>query len=237
MRYNLTPFYDLLDETVPSRETWHTRLKMFFDNPHSNKSLTDLYYNVLLNNYHTLKPMLDCGYLIDEYSGIFSFNTPEMRGAHTFNMANFIRRNYMFFNDKPIRTLTMDYGVLNIQIKQCGLNFSGTKMPVYSIPGAALLTIGNGCAPYPFETEQEPQVIFACNIFNTEDEAWENWNTLFDAHIFGKDVFFCSANFSELKKFVNYDRIKQMETPSEIYDPELYSNGDLGYMTRIYRII
>ena len=237
MRYNLTPFYDLLDESVPSRDVWRDRFKVFFDNTNTNKALLDLYYNLLINNYNNLYPLLVSGYLIDPYSGLFTFDEPSMKGLHTFNMANFIRRNHVFFNKKSLKTISMDFGLTNIQIKQCGLKLTNVSLSAQSIPGSALLVIGNYSPPYDFKNDEDPDVIFACHVFNTEDEAWENWNMLFDLSIQGKDVFFTSATFKELKKFINYDRIQQMENPSEIYDADLYSNLDMGFMNRIYRII
>lgn len=143
----------------------------------------------------------------------------------------------MFFYKKTIKTMTTDFGVLNIQLKQCGLELNSVSIPIYSIPGAALLVIGNDCMPYEFRNEDDCDVVIACNVFNTEDEAWENWNTLFDAHLSGKKVFFTSPSFKELRKFINYDRIQQIENPVEIYDKEVYSNMDYGYANKIYKIV
>lgn len=237
MRYNINPFYDLLDETVPSRDTWRERFKMFFENTNTDKALLDLYYNLLINNYNNLYPLLITGYLIDPYSGLFTFDEPFMKGLHTFNMANFIRRNHIFFNKKSIKTISADFGLTNIQIKQCGLKLTNVSLPIQCIPGSALLVIGNYSTPYEFKNEDDPDVIFASHVFDTEDSAWENWNMLFDLSIQGKDVFFTSSTFNELKKFINYDRIQQMEIPSEIYDSETYSSLDLGFMNKIYRIV
>lgn len=237
MKYNLNPFFDLMDESVPSHDIWKERFRKFFFSPNVKEEHKDLYYNILINNYNSLRPLLNEGYLIDEYSGIFTFNVPQMRGIHSFNMANFIRRNHMFFYKKSIKTMTMDFGIVNIQLQQCGLKLDNVIMPIYSIPGAALLVIGNDCMPYDFKNDNDYDVLIACNVFNTEDQAWENWNALFDAHLSGKKVFFTSPSFVELRKFVNYDRIKQVENPVEIYDPETYANGDLGYMNKIYQIV
>lgn len=239
MRYNISPFELLLDETVPSHEEWKRKFHSFFNGNH-NGEILDYYYDILMKDFYSIKPMLQSGYFIDEYSGIFSFNTNASQYLHTFHLANFIRRNHIHFNKKKIQTYTMDYGVVNIQIKQCGLELVGGSLPPTMTTGATLSVIGNECSPYVFGTYidlPECDVMIVSDVFRTEDEAERNWNFLKECRSHGMEVFFSSNTFFELKKFVDYDKIKQVENPTEIYDDESYSNLEYGYSKKIYQLI
>lgn len=240
MKYNLSPILNVVNEHAPNSQQWRNKIERFFSKDYSEEagSAVDNYYDILLVNLGHIVPYLRCGYLIDEYSGLFTLNTPNCKMLHTFNLANFIRKNYLYFNKKSIRTVSMDYGILNVQIKECGLNLSSTTLAQAQYLGAVLTVIGNESIPYVINAPAPNfDVIFAAHIFNTEDEAYNSWTSLFDAHLTGKEVFFTTTSFKELKKFVNYDRIKLMEKPNEIYDKELYSNLDYGYGNKIYRIV
>lgn len=240
MRYNLSPFELLLDETVPSFQEWNKKVHSFFNSEHHSEELLDYYYNLLTKDYYSIKPLLCGGYFVDDYSGLFTFDTQATKFIHSFNMANFVRRNYIHFNKKKIQTFSMDYGMLNVQIKQCGLELVGGSLPPLTHTGAILAMIGNECSPYPIGTYidlPECDVFIASNIFRAEDEAHRNWNFLMDAHSKGKEVYFTSNTFKELQKFVDYDKIEQLEDPTAIYDKEVYSNLDYGYSNKIYRIV
>jgi hypothetical protein len=239
MKYNLSPFDQLIDETIPSHKDWIGKFHRFFDSPFHDGELLDYYYDILMQDYYSVKPLLQSGYFIDEYSGIFSFDTNAVKFIHSFNLANFVRRNYIHFNNKKIQTYCMDYGSLNIQIKQCGLNLVGGSLPPLTRTGAVLSVIGNESSPYAFGTYinlHECDVIIASNIFRQEDEAIRNWNFLLDCHANGKEVYFSSNTFRELTKIVDYNILKQLENPTEIYDEEVYSNLEYGYSNKIYTI-
>lgn len=221
---------------VPSSDIWKERIEKFFANEHYEPILQDQYYNILLGNIQSIRYTLNHGYLIDDYSGLFSFDTPETKSFHAFNIANFVRRNHRHFFKKSIQTMCADYGMLNIQIKLCGLDLQSAALPSNNLVGGVLAVIGNDCTPYPFVNE-ECDVIFASNVFNEEEQAYRIWSFLYEKHSRGKEVFITSNSFHHLKHIVSYDKLKLMENPSEIYDAETYSNGDLGYMTKIYQII
>jgi hypothetical protein len=240
MKYNLSPFEILLNENVPSSDNWKDKFNRFFNNENFSKEILDYYYNILIKDYHSIVPLLKSGYFVDEYSGLFSFDTPATKFMHGFNLANFVRRNYIHFNKKKIQTFSMDYGVLNIQIKQCGLDLAGGCIPPLTYTGAILAVIGNECSPYAFGTYvnlPECNVIIASNIFRVESEANRNWNFLMDAHSKGMEVYFSSNTFIHLLKIIDYDRIEQLEDPTQIYDKEVYSNLEYGYSNKIYRIV
>lgn len=237
MRYNLSAILEQFDETVPSYQSWIDKIEAFFSNQDYNPKTLDVYYDHILFNHRMIKYLFDQGYIIDDYSGLFTFNTSETRTLHTFNLANFVRRNHRYFYKKKIHTFCSDYGILNVQTKLCGLDLVNSYLPLQTIMGSMLLVIGNQCAPYEVNHTDTPDVIIASNIFSTEDDAWTNWNYLFDEKLSGKEVFFSSYSFNELQKFINYDKIKQVEDPLQVYDKDTYSNGDLGYMNRIYQIV
>ena len=77
----------------------------------------------------------------------------------------------------------------------------------------------------------------SANVFGDEETTYRIWSLLYEKQKQGKEVFFTSQSFHYLKHIVDYDKLKLMEVPSEIYDEETYSNGDLGYQNRIYRIV
>ena len=235
MKYNLTPLLDAV-KNVPSSDEWKEKITTFFNNENYDAGLLDYYYNVLINDIWTVRYTLECGYLVDDYSGLFSFDTPETKTFHTFNMANFVRRNHQHFYKKSIQTMCGDYGILNLQIRLCGLDLKSAAVPAYDIVGAVLAVIGNNCSPYAF-VDKDCDVIFACNVFTDEDTSYRIWSLLYEKQKQGKEVFITSNTFHHLKNIVSYDKLKQMENPSEVYDAETYSNLDLGFMNKIYRIV
>lgn len=235
MKYNLIPLLNVVKD-VPSSEEWKEKIETFFTNENYDPALLDQYYNILIDNVGLMQYTLNCGYLIDDYSGLFTFDTPETKSFHTFNLANFVRRNHRHFYKKSIQTMCGDYGLLNVQIKLCGLDLQSAALSSFNMVGGALAVIGNNSAPYAF-VDGDCDVIFASNVFNEEEQAYRIWSFLYEKHSQGKEVFITSNSFHHLKHIVSYDKLKQIENPSEIYDAETYSNGDLGYMIKIYRIV
>lgn len=237
MRYNLSPLLDVHLEELSNTGVWKDRIKAFFNNENYDPKLLDQYYDILIDNYEHYIQLINYDYIIDEYSGLFTFDTPEKKTIHTFNLANFVRRNHLFFDKKSIQTMVLDYGIVNVQLKLCGLNLKSTAIPKDSQAGAVLTVIGNDCPPYDF-TYHDCDVIIAANIFNGEEDAWRNWNLLLDSRLIKKkEIFFCSNSFADLQKYINYDKIEQVEDPTQVYDEHTYANTDLGYMTKIYRIV
>lgn len=234
MRYNLAPFLDLLTPEIPSHDVWRDRLTNFFNDDKVNPNISDLYYDILINDHHSFTDTLRCGYLIDQYSGLFTFDSYPMKGYHTFNLANYIRRNHQLFYNKKIKTITKDYGIVNIQIKLCGLNLvrSGVE---YSC-GFVLADIGNQAYSYPMNFDDDYDVIFVAHAFDTDEGANIFWNGMLEDHLRGKEVYFTSKSFQHLQNHILYDKIKQVEDPTKIYDDLTYSNGDLGFMNKIYKI-
>ena len=83
----------------------------------------------------------------------------------------------------------------------------------------------------------DADVIFAAHIFSVEQTAFLNWSVLEEYKAQGKEIFFTTSTFAELKKFVSYDKIRQVENPIEVYDKDVYSNLDLGLSNKIYKIV
>lgn len=236
MKYNLSPIYDVLDESVPSADEWKEKFHLYFSNPHYDSKLIDMYYDLLLNNLSLTGMTLKCGYLVDEYSGLFSIDVPTIKYSHPFNMVNFIRRNHGHFNKKRIATISSDYGLMNVQILQCGLDLVFSSIAFEHWLGMALINIGNQCKPY-MPGVNEFDVLFVANSFNTEGAALANWNFMIDNHLDGKEVYFTTQSFKELRKHFIPEKIQQVEDPNSIYDAVDYANIDMGYMNKIYRIV
>jgi hypothetical protein len=237
MNYNLQPLFDVLeDETIPSREEWKNKLQSYFDNPHYDKRHLDTYYKYVIFNPKTVGNILRTGYLVDEYSGLFTMDVPLVKYIHTFNMANFIRRNHQYFNKKKLATFSIDYGIMNIQILQCGLDLTYVDLPAPHLLGMMLTAIGNQCKPYG-PTVGQYDVMFVANVFNNENEAHHNWNLMLNQFLSGKEVYFTTYSFRHLKNHYLPEKIQQVEDPSVIYDKESYANIDMGYMNKIYRIV
>lgn len=237
MRYNLTGFNRVFTKHIPSYELWRENLHNFFYNDDYDPAIRDEYYDILLENFQSLQELLQYGYLTDEHSGLFTFDKPEMKSLHTFNLSNLVRRNHQYFYKKKIRTICADFGILNIQVQLCGLDLVGTLIPPDAFAGSILAVIGNKCHPYSFKDNIDADVVFAAHIFSVEQTAFSNWNVLTEYKAEGKEIYFTTSTFSELKKFVSYDRIQQVENPSEVYHKDAYSNLDLGLSNKIYKLV
>jgi hypothetical protein len=233
-RYNLNPLDDLFNDRVPSFEDWRKNIHEYFNNPKYDTQLLDEYYDALICDIHTLPELLSYGYLIDDYSGLFTLNNPQMIGKHTFNLANFIRRNHPKFGPKTLFTVCADYGIVNVQIKLCGLALCHATIPAKNRSGQALVNIGNHCPPYKNRDYRQFDVVFASNVF--QDNPSDIWNTLVHYRRIGKEVYFTTDTFSRLTNVIDYDRLEAAENPAEIYDKDTYADLSRGYMYRIYRL-
>lgn len=236
--YNLTPFTTLLTENVPSADTWRERITSFFTNEEYDAELLDWYYDKLINNYYEVKRLLDNGFFVDPYTGLFSFPSNAIEGSHSFNLAYFISRNYQHFYGKKILTICADYGILNVQLKMCGLDIvSAVQKENYNI-GTILACIGNNSPPYPINKFEFPEedVLILSSVFQEDDLAYKNWEYVVDKRAEGKEVFFSSNTYYYLRNYMNYDKIDLVIDPQKMYNSEDYSDVTYGYMNRIYRL-
>lgn len=236
--YNLTPFTTLLTENVPSADVWRERITSFFHNEEYDAELQDWYYDRLINSIYEVKHLLDRGSFVDPYTGLFSFPSNAIEGAHSFNLAYFISQNYQHFYGKKILTVCADYGIMNAQLKLCGLNLvSAVQKESYNI-GTILTCIGNNSPPYPINKFEFPEedVLILSSVFQEDDLAYRNWEYMIDKRAVGKEVFFSSNTYYYLRKFMDYDKIELVVDPQKMYNSEDYSDISYGYMNRIYRL-
>lgn len=233
--YNLHPILTAIDRKIPSCYTWMDRIENWFDNDDFDGGMRDYYYNMLLTYNKDISPLLSQGVLIDEYSGLFTLNTDQTKYKHTFNMANFVRRNHLYFKNKRIATVCRDYGIINTQIRMMGLDLTFSQLPFENFLGSALVMIGNECPPYNVGIG-EYDVLLVCNSIENNDDARLTWNMMLDNRLDGKEVFFTFPTFRDLQNHILYDRIYQVENPEQIYDKDAYENVDLGLQHKIYGI-
>lgn len=237
MKYNLTPFTTILTENVPSADVWKDRITSFFINEEYDPELQDRYYDVLINNFYEVKNLINRGYFVDSYTGLFSFPSANIEGAHSFNLAKFLSDNYQHFYKKRIVTVCADYGILNVQLKLIGLDLVTAVQKEHFIPGSVLCCIGNNAPPYPINKFEFPEedVLIMSNVFQEDDLTYRNWEYMVDKRAFGKEVFFTSNTYYYLRNYMNYDKIELVIDPQKMYNSEDYSDISYGYMNRIYR--
>jgi len=238
MIYNLEPIKILITENTPSGDIWIERLNHFFAQDDYDPYLTDWYYDKLINNISEVKSLLNNGYFIDPYSGLFSFPSLNIEANHSFNLAYFINKNPQQFFGKKILTLCSDFGIVNIQAKMCGLNVVSAIQKEYLNVGSILCCIGNGAPPYPinkFDFEQEDVMILSC-VFQDDDLSYKNWEMMVDMKAQGKEVFFTSNSYFFLRKYMNYDKIELVIDPKKVYNEDDYADMAYGYMNKIYRL-
>lgn len=236
--YNLSPILTLLTESVPNAEIWKDRFNFFFNNEEYDEELTDWYYDKLINNIREVKDLLTSQYVVDSYTGLFSFSSEHIDATHSFNLALFLSGNYQHFYKKKILTVCADFGMLNVQIKMAGLNLVSSVQKEYYNVGTVLACIGNNAPPYPInrmEFPDEDVLIMSC-VFQEDDLAYKNWQYMLDKRAEGKEVFFTSNTYSYLRKYMNYDRIELVVDPQVVYKPEDYANLSYGYTNKIYRL-
>lgn len=238
MKYNLTPFLTLLTERVPNADVWRERFTSFFNNEDYDPELTDWYYDKLINNVWDVEQMLKSGCLVDEYTGLFSFASSNIETAHSFNAALFVSGNVGHFYKKKILTICHDYGILNVQMKLCGLDVVSSVQKEFLNPGTVLTCIGNNSPPYPINRMEFPEedVVFLSSVFDDDELAYVNWNYMLDKRLEGKEVFFTSNSFYHLRRYINYDRIDLVADPKKVYKPDDYADLSYGYMNKIYRL-
>lgn len=238
MNYNLSPFIGLLDENTPNTEIWKQRFESFFYNEEYDPELQDWYYNKLLDNISETKNILRGGYFVDPYTGLFSFPSEDIEGSHSFNVAFFLSANHGRFYKKNILTICADYGILNVQMKMCGLNVVSSVQKEYYNVGSVLACIGNNSPPYPINRFEFPEedVIFMSCVFQDDDLAYKNWEFMIEKKLEGKDVFFTSNTYFFLRRYMNYEKIELVIDPKTVYNPEDYADISYGYMNKIYRL-
>jgi len=240
MIYNLSPILNLLSKEDTTSQIWKERIQSFFSNAEYDSELQDFYYDALIQNINNLdvKDLMSNGNLIDPYTGLFSFPHHNIEAAHSFNMARFISKNYQSFFGKKILTITQDFGILNIQLKLCGLNLVSSFQKEEYVAGSVLACIGNNSPPYPINKTNFPEedTIFLSCVFQDENLSYANWEYMIDRRLDGKEVFFTSNTYFYLRRYLNYDKIELVMDPHKEYNSEDYANISYGYMNRIYRL-
>ena len=245
MRYNLTPFYDILTPEIASHEVWKERFNLFFEKEQTERfhdQYVDQFYEQMLREIDEVNIILRSRVLIDEYTGLFSFHTPDTAYVQTFNMANFIRRNTNYFHGKTLCTISRDFGTVNNQIKMSGLNLGAGVLPWETRVGGIINMIGNeapACPIYPAFVygRNDIDVYFLNHMFISDREAHLHWNAAFDMFLDGKEVYFTTSKFEHLQNHVLFDRIQPVEEPLDVYSKDDYINLEMGYSNKIYRIV
>lgn len=238
MIYNLTPVLSLLNEHVPSALAWRDRIPAFFNNEDYDPNLQDWYYDQLITNIAEVNKLLRGGYMIDPYTGLFSFPSEHIEATHSFNLALFLSRNYQHFYGKRILTVCADFGMVNIQAKLSGLNIVSSVQKEYFNVGTVLACIGNNSPPYPinkFDFEEEDAIIMSC-VFQEDNLAYRNWEYMVDKRTQGKEVFFTSNSYFYLRRYMDYDKIELVIDPKVMYNSHDYADITYGYTNKIYRL-
>lgn len=235
MIYNLSPIYNL---SVPNVGTWSERFLQFFSNEDYDAALQDWYYDKIIDNINEVQELLNAGYFVDPYTGLFSIPSPHIEATHSFNLAHFIGKHPQHFFGKRILTVCADFGMLNIQAKLSGLNIVSSIQKEYYNVGTVLACIGNNSPPYPINVFDFPDedVVFMSCVFQDDDLAYKNWEFMMEKRIEGKEVFFTSNSYFYLRRYMNYDKIELVIDPRTVYNEEDYSDISYGYMNRIYRL-
>lgn len=239
MKYNIFPILKKIKKDDSNYENWKDRLTSFFSNIEYDPIVQDTYYDTLINNLDEVETLINSGYLIDDISGLFTFNSSVCETKHSFNFARYLNNNYQHFYGKKILTVCGDYGILNVQLRLAGLNVVSSIQAPHLIVGSILTCIGNNSPIYPinkFDFEEEDVLIFSC-VFNDDNLTYKNWNLMIDKKIDGKEVYFTSNNFCQLKKFMNTDRIQLESDPQKTYRMSDYIDISYGFKNRIYKIV
>lgn len=238
MIYNLSPLTSLLTEKIPNADVWKNRILDFFDNQEYDPALQDWYYNKLIDNIGEVNSLLSGGYFVDPYTGLFSFPSSHIEATHSFNLALFIGSQNRHFFNKKILTICADFGILNIQMKMCGLDVVSSVQKEYYNVGTVLACIGNNCPPYPINRMEFPEedAVFLSCVFQEDELAYRNWEFMIEKRLEGKEVFFTSNSYFYLRRYMNYDKIELVFDPQKVYNSEDYSDMAYGYMNRIYRL-
>jgi len=238
MIYKLTPLLTLLKGRITTADTWHNRFVSIFNNEEYDSELQDWYYEKLISNIDEVKMYLENGYFIDPYTGLFSFPSPHIEATHSFNLALFISQHHQHFFGKKILTVCSDFGILNVQMKLCGLNVVSSVQKENLNVGTALACIGNDSPPYPINrmTFPEEDAVFMSCVFQEDDLTYKNWELMIDKRAEGKEVFFTSNSYFFLRRYMNYDKIEVIIDPKKVYKSDDYADISYGYMNKIYRL-
>jgi hypothetical protein len=238
--YNLSPILKLLKPDATNSEEWKNKIVSFFGNENYDPQLLDEYYSLLINNLNFIEPLFECGYLADLYTGLFTFDNNYHVFRSSFNMAYYIERNRSSFLNKKILTMTTDAGIMNVQLKLCGLDLVNSIMaPSFNVLGSILICIGNNSPPYQMNRKHMEQVdvVFINNMFETSDMAHSIWNTMIDMKIEGKEVYFTTHFFTHIQKHMIASRFEPVEDPTLVYSKDAIADLRFGYNHRIYRMI
>lgn len=237
MEYNLNPILKSLDKSSPYAQTWRENFETFFSQQSFDPVIQDFYYNAIVHNLEDVKTLLASSYLIDSYSGLFTFDVLPSE-MDSFSLALFIEKNFIKFKDKKITSISFDYGISNVQTKLCGLNLVNSIVPTSMIVASVLTCIGNKAPPYLINSEdgRDFDTLFVSNAFGTEDLAYAYWNFMLDQYASKKEVFFKTNTFTHLKKYINFDKIEVVMDSKTVYDADHLSNLKIDYRNKIYRI-
>ena len=240
MIYNLTPILKLIKSDAPNGDEWKSRITSFFNNEDYDPELLDQYYGNLISNLPFIEPLFDYGYLVDPYTGLFTFDNPYYTYRSSFNIAYYIERNRSSFLNKKILTVSTDGGIMNVQSRLLGLDLvNSIVVPTYNVLGAILVCIGNNSPPYPMNkpSVDRADIVFVNNMFDDSDAAYDTWNMMLDMKINGSEVYFTTQSIVELKKHMIPSRFEPVEDPTLVYSKDAITDLRFGYNHRIYRII
>jgi hypothetical protein len=231
--YNLKPILNLFKDK-PAHEPLANKIQEFFKEEFD-PEWQDNYYSVLIHNLPTIESHLaNDGYIIDETTGLWSFDNEAIGNKHTFSMANFVDKNYHLFKDKKVVTILGDYGTVNLQLKFCGIDIATSIINPECVVGAVLTCIGHDCPPIKINTDcQELDVLFIASVFDDDEKAYRNWDFMIDMNLSGKKVYFTSDNMTHLSKHMIPGKFKPID-----FEPKKdYTDLRLGYGNRIFEII
>ena len=231
--YNLKPILNLFKDR-PAHTPLAVKIEEYFKTPYD-PDLQDYYYNILINSLPTIEHHLtNDGYIIDEGTGLWSFDNEDVGNKHTFNLARFIEINFRAFRNKKIVTILGDYGTVNLQLKFCGLDIATSIINPHCIVGSVLTCIGHDCPPVNINTGcKEFDVLIMASVFDDDEKAYRSWDFMVDVSLSGKKVYFTSDNLTHLSKHMIKDKFKPIDFPAKID----YTDIRLGYGNRIFEIL
>jgi hypothetical protein len=220
---------------------WKSKLSTFFSNETFDAELQDQFYEALIHNPSNVSRHARQGMINDPYTGLFTFDEPEIYEKITFNFAYFIKRNLPKFINKKILTFTTDTNIMNVQAKFCGLNVIKAITVERAIVGSVLTCVANDGIPYPINSAEfnlsQADVLFFSSVFYDDRTAYDVWNIMLDSHLSGKEVYFTTNTLAYLKMHMLPDRIQPCENPEDVYDAEDMSDRRKSYRNKIYKLI
>jgi hypothetical protein len=231
--YNIKPILNLFKDR-PSHQALAVKIQDFF-NTEYDPELQDYYYDILINSLPTIEYHLaNDGYIIDEATGLWSFDNEDVGSKHTFNLARFVEINFRAFRNKKVVTILGDYGSVNLQLRFCGIDIATSIINPHCIVGSVLTCIGHDCPPIRINTGcEEFDVLFMASVFDDDEKAYKSWNFMIDVSSSGKKVYFTSDNLTYLSNHLIPDKFKPIDFPID----RDYTDLRLGYGNRIFEII